>query len=133
MFHDGMVNRKSGRFAERLGREPEEGEVFLAVAHGALAGAQHGRIDARQLAEIGTGAQQEDSAVPEEGAAVDETLGRRAVRLLDETIDCEYAVGAVDRLAALDVAVAGVGAARLDAEGDQPAVLRRRETAHDGA
>ena len=54
------------------------------------------------------------------------------VRLLDEAVDGEHAFDALDRLAALDVAVAGIGVARLDAEGDQSAGLRRGEPAHDG-
>ena len=128
-----MVDRQRRRLAERLRAQAEEGEILLAVAHGALAGLEHGGIDARQLAEIGAGAQQEDAAVPEEGAAVDEALGGLAVRLLDEAIDAEHAVTAGQRLAALDVAVAGVGAGRLDAERDQPAFLRGGQAAHDGA
>src|SRR5262252_7918410 len=123
VLHDGVVDREVGRLAERLAGETEESEIFLAVAHRALAGAQHRRVDARQLAEIGTGAQQENSAVPEEGAAVDEALCRGAVGLLDEAIDAEHTVRAFDHVAALDVAVAAIGAARLDAKGDQAAVL----------
>src|SRR4029450_12950621 len=89
--------------------------------------------DPRQLAEIGARAQQEDAAVPEERAAVDEALGGLAVGLLDEAVDGEHAITAAERLAALDVAVAGVGTNRLDAEGDQPALLRGGQAAHHGA
>ena len=96
MFHDGMVDRKLGGLAEQIGAEAEEGEVLLAIPHGALAGAQHGRVDARELAEIGPGAQQEDPAVPEEGATVDEALGRRVVRLLHEAVDGKHAFDAFD-------------------------------------
>ena len=84
-----------------------------------------------ELVEIGAGAQQEDAAVPEEGAAVDEALGGLAVGLLDEAVDAEHAVVPSSALAALDVAVAGVRPVRLDAEGDQPAVLRGGQAAHD--
>ena len=55
------------------------------------------------------------------------------IRLLDEAVDGKDAFYAVDRLAALDVAIAGLGAARLDAERDQPAGLRRGDAAHDCA
>ena len=43
----------------------------------------------------------------------------------------EHAFDAFDRLATLDVAITCLGAARLDAEGDQPAGLRRGDAAHD--
>ncbi len=58
--------------------------------------------------------------------------GGVAVGLLDEAVDAEHAF-VTERLTTLDIAVAGVGTDRLDAERDQPAFLRGGHAAHHGA
>src|SRR4051812_15413717 len=103
-----MIDRKRGCFAERLCAKAEESEVLLAVANGALAGAQHRRVDVRQLAHVSARAQEEDAAVPEEGAAVDEALRGLPIGLLNKAVDAEHAIEAAQRLAALDVAIARI-------------------------
>ena len=105
----------------------------MARLHGALAGGEHGGVDAGQLVEIGPRGEQEDPAVPEEGTALQEALGGGEVRLLDEAIDHMHAFDALQDVTALDVAVAGVRPGWLDAEGHQAAVLRRGKAPHDGA
>ena len=75
----------------------------------------------RQGVEDGPGPPDEDAGVPGEPALGQELLGGGAVGLLAELDHAVQrdAVAAAERLAALDVAVAGLGAGRLDAEGDE--------------
>ena len=67
--------------------------------------------------------EEENAAVPGISLIGDIGLGARAIGLLDESRDLEGAVAAGERLAALDIAVAGLGPARGDAEGDELAGL----------
>ena len=69
------------------------------------------------------GAEEEHPAVPEEAAVGEELLGALAVGLLHEAARAVHALG--DRIAHLDVAVAGLGAVRADPDGDDVAAARR--------
>ena len=74
-----------------------------------------------ELLEIASRAEDEHAAVPGERALLQEPARGRGVGLLDEPRDAKHAIVTLDRLAALDVTVAGRGVIGPDAE-------RREET-----
>jgi hypothetical protein len=59
-------------------------------------------------------------------------LGRRGIGLLDKARDGKHALRGGQRPVALDIAVAGFGALRMDAEGDEMAGARGGSSACDG-
>ena len=74
-----------------------------------------------QLIQDGPGFPDEDPRVPGKVAGGDETLGGGAVGLLAELDHAVHgdSLAGLQQLAALDVAIAGLGAGRLDTKGDQ--------------
>ena len=108
---------------------PRAGAIRSSAA--AIAGPVRG-----QGVEDRAGAPEEDARVPGEPAVGDEPLGGRAVGLLAELGDLVQRdpLGRPERLAALDVAVAGLGPGRLDPERDERGrvVVDHRDGRADG-
>ena len=86
-----------------------------------LAGEAHFRRIALELRKVAAGTEHEHAAVPEVLAGGDVGLGAGEIRLLDKGGDT---VDSTLRFAAPDVAIAGLGLVRHDAEGDELAVAR---------
>jgi hypothetical protein len=82
-----MVDRQRRRLGERPRIQAEEARSSWPSRTARSQAAQHGRVDARQLVEIGAAPQQEDAAVPEECAACTKRSAVCAVGLLDEAVD----------------------------------------------
>ena len=106
-----MESSGTARNASRPGRTKSTSRC-------ALAHRRADRVDdvgavALQLGKVAVGAEHENAAVPEVAAGGEKTLRGLQVRLLDEALDRE---GLALRCALPDVAVAGVRAARRDAE-----------------
>src|SRR5450830_210955 len=97
--------------------------AFAAVAEGQTLG--HGVEDVRgvfaQFAQHGVGPQAEHAGVPQVPAAIEVLLRRLRIGFLDEARDLERLVA--QGLAFLDIAEAGLGLGRHQAEGHQPALL----------
>ena len=129
-FHDGIVDRIAGAGREGFAIEPQEIAVALAARQGVPCALDHRRLGLAQFLEITRGAEREHAAVPEIFAAGEIGLGRRQVGLLDETFDGARA--AFGRSRRLDIAVAGFGRRRHDAESDQGPLLRRRQGGQHG-
>ena len=64
-LHDRVVDRFLRRLCERLGGQPQEIEIARAAGDGRLRGLRHGRLEALDLAQHGSSAEQEIAAVPE--------------------------------------------------------------------
>ncbi len=134
--HDGDAPRAlHHRLVDRLGRHRLvslerhlEGAAgrFLQRGEGPLDGVTDRRRVAAELLEDTVGAEQEHAAVPIVPARREHRLGRRARGLLDEARDPQHARGRRQRLARLDVAVAGLGPRRGDAEGHELAGVGHR-------
>ena len=78
-------------------------------------------VEAGELVEEGAGAKHEDAAVPEVAARLQVARRSLPVGLLHEGLDDEGVIEARQRVAAADVAVAGVRPGRRDAEQHEPA------------
>ena len=90
------------------------------IAHPAQCGGKAGPVPL-QLVENGAGFPEEHARVPGEVAGGQKCLGRVEVGLLaelDDPVDGDP-VARVEQLAALDVAISGLGSGRLDSEGHQ--------------
>ena len=86
-LHDGVVDGDAGCLGERLRLETQEAQVLLGAGKGLRGSLQDGGLKARQLVEVGAGAENEDAAVPGVGAGADVVCCRRPVRLLREGFD----------------------------------------------
>ncbi|QDX82884.1 hypothetical protein B9N43_07305 [Denitratisoma sp. DHT3] len=86
-------------------------------------------FQALQLGQEMRRAEQKDAAVPVVAAAGEEAVGDFQFRLLDEARHVEAGVGGVQGRPLLDVAEAGFGAVRTQAENHQAAALQRRHAA----
>ena len=120
MLHDGIVDGVGWAVGERRLVEADEIGIGFGLFEGCLAGGQHVGPQPLQLAEIQGGREQEDAAVPEIIAGGDIALGLRRLRLLDKARHGEGALTALDRLPAGDIAIAGLGAIRRNAERHEP-------------
>ena len=116
LLHHRVVDRIGGTGRERRRVEPHEIEVGRGFLPGCTAGGEHRRRVTTQLLEIASRAEDEHAAVPGEGALLQEPARSRGVGLLDEPRDAKHAVVTGNRLAALDVAVAGRRVIGPDAE-----------------
>ena len=105
--------------------------AFAAVTQGQALG--HGVEDIRgvfaQFAQHGVGPQAEHAGVPQVPAAIEVLLRRLRIGFLDEARDLERLVA--QGLAFLDIAEAGLGLGRHQAEGHQPALLGQESSTAD--
>lgn len=124
LFHHRVVDGVGGARVQRGLGEAQEIAVGARVGVGLLAGREHVGAMSLELVEPCAHPHQEHSAVPVVFAGFEITPGRRRIGLLDERGD--RVVGA-----ALDVAVAGLGARRRHAEGHEPAGARERDAFGD--
>ena len=130
VFHHGVVNRLGGA-GEKCGLvHAHEIAVMTRLLHGGAAGRQDVRALRLQRLQIARGAKQEHAAVPVVLAAGQVLFGGGQIGFLDKGLDARHARfegrGA-------DVAVAGFGILRHDAEGHQAACCRSRlRQAHGG-
>ena len=121
LLHDGLVDRHLLHQRDTRGRSSRPRRACRApAAIRSRAAASVGAVR-RQGVEDGRGPPDEDAGVPGEPAVGEEPLGGGAVGLLAELGDPVEGdpLGLAQRLAALDVAVAGLGPGRPDAEGDE--------------
>ena len=131
MLHHGVVDRIRRAGGEGRLVQAAEVEVAVGVLHRGLGGLGDGRRVLLDLGQEAVGAEHEHAAVPVEAAVGDEAFGGVAVRLLDEALDLVAVIHARQRLAAADVAVAGLGRGRDHAEGRQRTALDQRGRALD--
>jgi hypothetical protein len=128
-FHDGVVDGVAAAGSERGFVDARE----ILVVHGARAGARANVRDigreSREFFEVAARGEHEGARVPEVVARRDEFPRLVEARLFHEFFDGRDTVTA--RVGALEVAVAGFGGARDDAERDELAVLGRRHRARD--
>ena len=120
LLHHGVVDGDVRSLLElRLG-EAFETDVFFGMVEGGGRGGEDLRLEAREFVEERLGVQNENAAVPEVVARREILFGRGGVGLFGEAGDRERgALEAVEIAAGFDVAVAGMGARRLDAEQDE--------------
>ena len=127
-FHHRVVDRDVLRLRKAL--DGQFGELRGAVGQRHLlpafreAARQFGPVD-RQFREQRARPHAEHAAVPQEVAAFQVGAGGGGIRLLDEAAHLAR-LAARQVFAGLDVAIPGLGRLRLDAEGDQLALLRQR-------
>ena len=120
LFHHPVIDGNVWAIGEMLADE----DLLLGGVEEALADVEAGgdvRQVFRQRLVDGVHVPDEDTGVPEELAALVEDLGEVVVRLFGESLDLGEL--AVHRVAALDIAVARLGAAWLDAEGNERLVF----------
>ncbi len=130
LLHHRVVDRLLRRAAERPGLEPHETEIVACAGDRGFHRGHHVRLEARKLRQQHVGAKQEIARIPQIALG---DIARRGfgVRLFHERLDRVDPVR-TGRLAAADVAVAGLGRARRDAEGDDAPGLRRLEPGEAG-
>ncbi len=125
MLHHRIVDRIARRLRESIAIEAQEIEIALRFVERVAAGRDRRRLEPLELGEQQLHREEEDAAVPGIGRVGDIGFGAGTIGLLDESRDLERALGAGERLAALDIAIAGLGPARGDPEGDELAGLGR--------
>jgi hypothetical protein len=143
VLHHRIVDRVGRAIGERRLVEPAEILVAARALERLPARGEHVGPQPRELAHVLRRRKQEDAAVPKEIAGRDIALGGGSVGLFDKPRDLEHTPiqpggGAGERLAALDIAVAGLGPLRMDAEshetsrprGDGGALDRGLECGH---
>src|ERR1700722_19120931 len=114
-LHHGVIDRFLRRPCERFGRQTQEVEIVLYPVDRRFRRCRYVGFEARDFFEHHIGAKQEIAAVPQK------TLGNigaglSRIRLFDESVDSERRT-AVELRARTNVAVAGGGVGRRDAEG----------------
>ncbi len=128
LLHDRLVDRLGRHGLIQIERDLEgAARDFPEAFEGALHRSQDRRGMAAELGQDPIGPEQEHAAVPEMAARGQHRLGDRLLGLLDEAADPERARRVWDRLAGLDVAVAGLGPGGCDAEGHQLARRGQRQ------
>ncbi len=125
-LHHRVVDGVRGQ-AANVGRSSRRSRIGLARRRARARLAEHLGRQRPQSSRPARGT--EHAAVPEVVAGLDAARGGRQVGLLDEALRLESACGIRQRLAAPDVAVAGLRRGRDDAEGDQMPGLRQRRAA----
>ena len=123
-FHHRVVERDLAARGERLGVEKPRVLAAMRHCHRRMRTLAEAVLEPIEFLQEAVDAEHEHAAVPEIAAAVEERLCAAGVRLLDEALDAHRAA-VVDRRAAAQVAEAGIGPCRLDAEGDD--LARRGE------
>ena len=123
LFHHRVVDGKVGQAVPGFGGKPQEAEVLPGLGQCRLDGFQElGRMSAEGL-DHGARGEQEDARVPQEAPRVQHRMGRVGVGLFHEAAQRGGSVAWVP--VQLQIAIAGLGAGRLDPEGDDPALPRK--------
>ncbi len=116
MLHDGVVDRIARAGLERRLVEPDEVGFGPGSGERRLARGQHVGPQPLQFGQVQRSREQKDAAVPEILARGDIALGGVGVGLFDKAGDRKGPGDGVERPAARDIAVAGFGPLRGDAE-----------------
>ncbi len=132
MLHHRIVDRDVRGGGEGGAVEAEEVEIPLRLIERAPAGGERLRMEPLHLGKQERRREEEDAAVPDIVARVEIGPGPGAVGLLDEARDVVATLAAGHGIAAADIAIAGLGPVRRDAEGDEPAAPRRGGGMIDG-
>ena len=126
LLHHRIVDRdRGGSFEGRLVQAPEIEVGGRGLEAPPLTAARNLRRQTLRLLDQTFGGKDEHPAVPGKAALLQIALGGFLVRLLDEPLDALASGQTLERFGAFDVAVARFRPVRRDAEGDQPARLRR--------
>ena len=131
MLHHRIVDRVGWTRGKGVCVRANEVHVAAALCHGRAASLQHGGLQGLHGFDPLVRSYHEEAAVPQIVAAVHIGLRQLLVGLFLKTLDAEGS-SPLDRMAFLNVAIAGFGAVSHDAECDHGPILRQGPSSFHG-